>query len=277
MKKLVRKKCPVCQTTEYLIKLYEYPEGEVYICGQCHTGIFNGAKPKNDGADIDESGLFRFIKRFILNYEFGYLKKFKNKKIIEIGSGSGELAKMLSDYGLEITCNDVDKTSLKRIADHYRLKTVYGYLEKAGIKKHSFDGVVMRHVFEHIDDPEDFIKNVYDILAPKGKIFITQPNYDSLCRQIIGKNWTGFSIPSHRYYWSLSNLKLFLEKNGFKVTKSKTIFSHFGLPLNLYFSTPNKLMKMILAPFYLTFGSLLELIFVALGRGQNLFIEAQKV
>lgn len=270
------KSCPVCQTTKYLRLTYRFKQGDAYRCQKCGVGIFNGANPKNAGADIDESDLFRFIKRIILTYEFGYLKGLKNKKILEVGSGSGELAKMLSEYGLDMTCNDVDRTSLRRIAKEYRLKTLYGYLETLNIKKNTFDGIVMRHVFEHIDNPKEFIEKISIVLCKGGKLYITQPNYNSATAKIIGKNWSGFSVPSHRYYWTPESLGLFLKRNGFKVNKNYTVFSHYGLPLNLYLNIHNSYLRLLSAPFIFIIGSLVEFIFVLMGRGQNLFIEAEK-
>lgn len=274
MKKI--KKCAVCNTNTYLELKYHFKKGDAYVCRKCNLGVFNGPMPKDAGADIDESSTFRSVKRLVLAYEFGHLKDQKNKKFIEIGSGSGELSKLLSEYGLNMTCNDVDRTSLKRIAHDYGIKTIYGFLEKVKIKKNTYDGVVMRHVFEHIDNPDIFIKQVHRIVKKSGTIYITQPNYDSLCRRIIGKNWSGYSVPSHRYYWSPKNISLFLKQNGFRVTVQKTIFSHYGLPLNLFFSIKNRALQYALFPFIFSFGTALEFLFVVIGKGQNLYIEAQK-
>jgi SAM-dependent methyltransferase len=273
----MKKKCPVCQTAKHLITKYRYREGVVSVCKRCDLAIFLGPMPKSAGADIAEEGVvFQYLKRLVLRYEFNHLKKYQKLRLLEIGSGSGELAKMLSRQGHRVECNDVDLASLKRISRKFKLKTLYGPIDTLKIKDKTYDGVVFRHVFEHIDNPEVLVATIHRILKNNGKLFITQPNYNSLCRRIIGKNWTGFSVPNHRYSWSLSNFKLFLEVNGFKVIKTRTFFSHFGLPLNLSQFVKNKYLNTALNPLFLVVGSVFELFFVLVGRGQNLFIEAEK-
>ncbi len=274
----MKKKCPVCFTDKYLSFKYLYREGKIAICKKCDLAIFIGPIPDSAGADIAEEGfLLKYLKRLMLQYEFGHLKHYKSLKILDIGSGSGELARTLSRQGHEIECNDVDRTSLKRIFGKLGFKTLYGSIDKIKIKDRSYDGVVMRHVFEHIDNPHKFINKIYQILKKNGRLFITQPNYDSLCRILIGKNWTGFSVPSHRYSWSLNNLSFFLRENGFNIIKTRTIFSHYGFSLNLIQLIKNKYLKIILTPLFLVTGLILEMLAVLVGRGQNLFIEARKI
>lgn len=269
--------CPVCKSQKNLIKTNSYPEGSIYVCEKCNVGIFNGVLPKYAGADIEEKNFVRFFKKFILRYEFGYLKKKRPMRILEIGSGSGELGLLLSKFSHDITCNDIDKKSLARVSSRLKLKTLYGSIEKLSIPSSLFNMIILRHTFEHMDNPDKVIQSIRRVLIKKGTVIITLPNYDSLCRKIIGDSWTGFSIPSHRYFWTIPGLSAFLKKNGFRIMKKKTLFSHYGLPLNLLFLTKNRVLRWAFLPFFFFFGSMLEIIFTQIGKGQNLFIEAQRL
>jgi len=271
------KPCPVCESRKNLTKKDSYPQGSVYECTTCYVGLFDGGLPIYSGADIEEKNYIKFLKRFILTYEFRYLRKMKPMRILEVGSGSGELALLLSKFGHYVTCNDIDKKSLARISRRQKLKTLYGSIEKLSIPSFSFDAIILRHTFEHMDNPKKIIQSIRRILTKRGVIIITLPNYDSLCRKIIGKGWSGFSIPSHRYFWTIPGLSAFLRKNGFKIVKKKTLFSHYGLPLNLLSLTKNRGLRWVLLPVLFFFGGMLEVFFVQTGKGQNLFVEAQKL
>ena len=271
------KKCLVCKTDKYLSKKYSYPEGRINICQKCQLAVFQGSMPKSAGVDIaEENPIFKILKKIVLNYEFGFLKKEDGVKILEIGSGSGELAKILNNWGHRVVCNDVDKTSLKRIFVKYKFDTLFGSLEKLKIKRASFDAVIMRHVFEHINNHNEFIHKIHSVLKKNGRLIITQPNSGSFCCKSFGKHWSGFSVPAHRYSWNISNLSQFLRKNDFRIEVAKTIFSHYGFPLNLLFVFP-RFLKIIFFPLILICGLIIELFSTAINRGQNLFIIAKKI
>jgi len=242
-------------------------------CAGCGLGMFDGPMPNEVGNAICESTRFRFVKRLILKSEFGYLRRRKPMRLLEIGSGSGELASLLHDFGHEVTCCDVTQEGLDYIARMYGLRTIYGTIQDANLEGLRFDGIVMRHVLEHIEDPDSVFAKLKSHLAPDGRIFLSQPNYASWCRLITGKEW-GWTLPWHRSFWTEDTLRVFLEHQGFRVIKSKSIFSHLGLPLGLPRIVAPGAVRKLLAPLLIPIGTLLELAAVVWHRAQNLFVEA---
>ena len=269
------KKCPLCNSNNYYKKLYTFPEGDIYICHKCGLGIFSGAVANCASSEFKENKFFRLIKRMFLFIEFGYLRKKNKMRLLEIGSGSGEMANYLSSMGHEVVCCDIEKRSLDSIREKYGLETIHGAIENVKLKENYFDGILMRHVFEHIDCPDICINVLSSALKVNGFLGMTIPNYESWARLIAGKKWN-WCIPYHRYFWSKKTLSSFLEKRGFKVIKSKNIFTHLGVSYALGNLVPFRIIRYLLMPIILPIGLILEIISINFSRGQNLFIEAKK-
>ncbi len=269
------KKCVLCNSNSRYKKVYTFSEGDIYVCQKCGLAFFNGIAPHSASSEYKESKFFRLIKRIFLFLEFGYLKKKDKMRLLEIGSGSGVLANYLSSMGHKVVCCDINKKSIDAIRKKYNLETIYGAIESIKLKENYFDGILMRHVFEHIDSPDICINVLYSALKVNGFLCMTTPNYESWARLIAGKKWNWF-IPSHRYFWSEKTLSSFLEKRGFKVIKSQNIFTHNGVSYALDNLVPFRIIRYLLRPITLPIGLILEIISINFHRGQNLFIEAKK-
>jgi len=264
--------CPVCETNKYRKKLLKVEGGVVYKCEGCGLGIFKGPMPTYVGADIKESNLVRFFKRILLWHEFGYLQQ--KKKLLEIGSGSGELAAYLDSRGHKVYCSDIDKNNLKRIKETFGFKTIYWDVSKPKKMKDKFDCIVLRHVFEHFDDPVSVLKNLKALLKPGGSLIFTQPNFGSWSRILAKEKWV-WTTPYHRFFWDLKTLQALLEKEGFVVTRKRGIFSPFGFPLHLGKILGFKQNSVPVLLFTAPLGIILEFFAVFFNGSNNLLLEAK--
>lgn len=268
------KSCPICKTDQYNTRLMAAASGEILICGKCGLGMFDGPMPPQVGGDIEESASFRWIKRRILNHEFGYLRHRRPMRLLEIGSGSGELASFLQSFGHQVACCDVGRGSLDGIARRYGMQTFCGTIEDVDLGDLRFDGIVMRHVFEHLDNPDGILQKLCAHLNPNGRLFFSQPNLDSWCRKLSPAEWN-WTVPYHRFFWSENTLTAYLQGKGFRVVKARSVFSHFGLPMGLCRIVPAGAARRLLMPVLAPVGTLAEIAAVWLHQGQNLFLEAE--
>jgi hypothetical protein len=71
---------------------------------------------------------------------------------------------------------------------------------------------------------------------------------------------------------------MFLEKRGFRVVRSHTVFSHLGMPRALMLKLPKGWFGSFFKPFAFALGCLLEVAAVSwFHAGQNVFVDAEKI
>ena len=120
----------------------------------------------------------------------------KDKKILDIGSGSGQFLYEMKELGMDVygvEPGEFDKES----KNEYKLNIKNSNLINAKYPKEFFDIITINHVLEHLDDPNKNIKEVYRILKKGGKFIIGIPNSNSLAYKLFGKNWHQLDIPRH--------------------------------------------------------------------------------
>lgn len=141
----------------------------------------------------------------------------KNKKILEIGSGDGFFLERMQKDGYHMTGIEISKQrriKSKRVTNVKVLNiNLMGCASNIGI----FDGIVLFHVLEHIIDPVNFLKNISNLLKPKGKLIVEVPNFDD--NQIkMNEAYKDWSLQrAHIHYFVPTILKDVFTKAGLRV------------------------------------------------------------
>jgi SAM-dependent methyltransferase len=81
------------------------------------------------------------------------------------------------------------------------------------------DAVTMWHYLEHDYDPAATLREVAARSKASTRLIIEVPDFDSWTRRRFGRNWAGYHTPRHISVFSESNLKMLLEKNGWRVVE----------------------------------------------------------
>lgn len=143
-------------------------------------------------------------------------RPFLGKRVLEIGSGIGNITKFLLDRDLVIATDMEPKylALLKNTFGHYkkfRVESIDISGSEAGrFQSDHIDSVICFNVLEHIEQDETALKNIFNLLEPGGRLLLFVPShpwlYGSLDRHL-----------GHCRRYGKKGLKHKLERIGFKV------------------------------------------------------------
>lgn len=124
-------------------------------------------------------------------------------KVLDIGCGYGFFVNALSIMGYTATGIDISIDRLTFAQSHLKGSYINGTIDRSFISKNKnfYDFVTLFHVLEHVHDPVNFLKLIYRLLAPGGKLLIEVPNVnDELVKKI---------EPYQKFYWQRAHLSYF--------------------------------------------------------------------
>ena len=144
--------------------------------------------------------------------------------ILEIGSNDGTFLKNIKDLSKANVLGIDPSDYMCKIASKKGIKTLnkfFNYQSSKLIEKKygKFDFLYGANVFNHIDDPENFLKGCKLITKPKGKIILEVPDLDSLFKGI------GFDTiyHEHRNYFSKISLLTIFKKVNLEIIRFEYI------------------------------------------------------
>lgn len=153
--------------------------GDVRLIRDPRTGlIFNGEfRPELMAYDTsyqNEQAVSAVFREHLENVLAIVKSHFCNHSLIEVGCGKGHFLEQLQTCGFNIT--GVDPTyegSNPSIIRQY-------FSPELGLRG---DGIVLRHVLEHVQDPIGFLSTIRDANGGRGKIYIEVPCFDWICER----------------------------------------------------------------------------------------------
>jgi len=142
----------------------------------------------------------------------------KDKRIIEIGAGTGSIMRSIINEGYKnVSVGEIHGNGLV-YAKGYGVRNLFQFdVLRSPFKEH-FDAIGMFDVIEHLSDDRKAIKESHRMLSRGGRLFITVPAHMWL--------WSTIDESSgHKRRYSIKNVNNLLKDNGFKIIKSKYFFS----------------------------------------------------
>lgn len=188
--------------------------------------VFNNEVDDNH-SDYNSKGLDNLFTQeekhfwFIARKEF-ILKNIKNyisvdKKIIEIGAGTGNVARYLMQNGYkDISVGEMHLNGLKYAKD-YGIKECYQFDLLDTPFENEFDSVCMFDVLEHIQNDNLALQNIYKSLKTDAEIVLTVPAHMWLWNR-------DDAIAGHKVRYTKYDLIRKLENNGFEIVTAKYFF-----------------------------------------------------
>jgi ubiquinone/menaquinone biosynthesis C-methylase UbiE len=176
-------------------------------------------------AQYDKGGIGKFYWNYRDKAALSYLGK-RDIRVIDIGCGEGITLEKLSHIFPEkyfLGADPLPENLL--ICARHNLKITGGDVYNLPFQKRSFDCALFLEVIEHLSQPDLAVSEIHRILKPKGKLILIFPN-DKIfkaARIMMGKFKEAFYNPGHMKQWTPGDIKIFLNRNGFKILKQKNI------------------------------------------------------
>lgn len=135
------------------------------------------------------------------------------RRVLEVGCGDGNYLSLLAELGADPSGIE-PSAPFRRLAERTGLPVHDGYVgDGRPVPGAPFDGFVTREVFEHVPDPNAFLRGIRALLTDDGAGLVEVPSLEQALER--GRFFDFF--PDHVNYWSTGTLARALERNGFLV------------------------------------------------------------
>lgn len=151
----------------------------------------------------------------------------RNKIVLELGSSSGYMTKVLKENGCRVDIVEIDKDDAKK-AKKFARNAFVGSLEDDRVFERitgEYDAIVMADVLEHIKDPQNLLNKIKNNLKKKkGKLVVSIPNIAcwSMRRDLFFKGSfdyqdRGLLDRTHLRFYTYYSIQQLLINSGYKI------------------------------------------------------------
>ncbi len=239
--------CPVCQTGSVRSVLaaadntVSHKIFDIWECSACNArftqdvpeqdaiGVYYAAESYISHSDTKQGFInkaYHTVRKRTLASKLGLVQKETGKKqgnILDIGCGTGAFLHTMKEAGWNVTGLEPDETARAKATALYQVEPLPSP-ELFNLKPRSFDAITMWHVLEHVHQLHEYIGQLKNLLAEKGRIFIAVPNYTSRDAQSYKANWAAYDVPRHLYHFSPQSMKVLMKLHGLDVIKMKPMW-----------------------------------------------------
>lgn len=180
---------------------------------------------------------------------FETIRPYCHGKVLELGSGIGNISQFFVETGYSITLSDTEEFYVDQLKKKFSQKNVVsidlvheGFHKKYEQFFQTFDTVIFLNVLEHIKNDQQALENCRQFLKPGGSLVVLVPAYSFLFSKI------DRDLQHYRRYTS-KNLSILASKKSF-VVKKVFYFNALGILAWMYGkffglrSIPSKKMKL---------------------------------
>jgi 2-polyprenyl-3-methyl-5-hydroxy-6-metoxy-1,4-benzoquinol methylase len=198
------------------IPLIECGDLSYSICDTCNTIQLDNLIPLN--ILYGKSHNFTSVGEIWKNHFLFFSEKIKdiinNKIVMEVGCPTGKIANISSNYKTwyavepNINVNSYKNKNINFIKEFFDDNISNHVNEKIDVILHS-------HLFEHIYEPNIFLKKCFELLTDDGEMFFSVPNMQFIADNSVVPFFGVFF--EHTIFLNKENITYLLEKNNFKI------------------------------------------------------------
>ncbi|MFV1960321.1 MAG: bifunctional 2-polyprenyl-6-hydroxyphenol methylase/3-demethylubiquinol 3-O-methyltransferase UbiG [Acidimicrobiia bacterium] len=126
-------------------------------------------------------------------------------QVLDLGSGGGFLAAILSDDGYDVIGIDPSMASIREAKSHVQANFAVAVGESLPFSDNSIDAVTCSEVLEHVDDVGAVVAEISRVLRPDGLLVFSMPNRTLLSRLVLidlaQRLWPTRILPTDLHDW----------------------------------------------------------------------------
>lgn len=175
-------------------------------------------------------------------------KYVSDKSVLDIGCATGIFLESARSRGWQIAGMEISSWA-KAIAEKRLGKGIIINEQETDkqLLPASYSLVTMFDIIEHLFRPDEYMNTIKKVLKKDGYLLIVTPDIGSLPAKVLGKNWW-FIYLAHLTYFNKKTLRMFLDKQGFKIVETWPFPRYFSLRYFLergknYFPFTSRLLK----------------------------------
>jgi SAM-dependent methyltransferase len=153
----------------------------------------------------------------------------KTNRLLDIGCGAGTMLRAARTNGWLAQGVEVSETSVARVRE-LRLEVFHGEVQEADYPTEHFDVIMAAELLEHLFDPAVVVNEAARLLRKGGLFWTTTPHGRGISARLLGLKWSLISPPEHLQLFSVTGLKILLQRAGFR---NITIRTEGGNPLEI--------------------------------------------
>ena len=120
----------------------------------------------------------------------------KDKRVLEVGCGSGLVSSHLAKSGSMLTSIDLTKQAIETTTERFKLYNLKADIkqmnaESMGFDDNTFDFVISWGVIHHSGSMQNILNEIYRVLKPGGKAYLMVYNKNSIRSLIFAPIWLG--------------------------------------------------------------------------------------
>lgn len=138
--------------------------------------------------------------------------------LLDIGAGTGAFAQTMIKAGWQVTGLEPEQSArlIAKQKHNLDLQTPDVLFQ---LNHQQFNAITMWHVLEHVHDLHIYLEKCYQLLKPRGLLFIAVPNYTSADEAFYKQHWAAYDVPRHLYHFSPKSFDILARSKSFTVKK----------------------------------------------------------
>lgn len=143
-------------------------------------------------------------------------------RALEVGCGNGWTLLELKSAGWQVEGVEWDSIAADAARRTTGTQIWEGDFRQLNLPLSVYGLIYMHHVFEHIDEPVQALRRIWELLSPRGRAVLIYPNPLALGARVYRSAWYPWDPPRHLVLPPASTVTKVAKEIGFVTVKSKT-------------------------------------------------------